>query len=307
MAVLEDSPSPLVKSFIPIVFPQTYEEHCEWYMYCFALCQLWTLAFFTLALIPSPIWVIAKSLVTFEIFIHSAHISGIDLLDEKISSKLSLFITQCLSLPWKLGTRIKEYLQVSMNLFQIIFLISLFTIFIRIIVYEIWIPIEYYAICDNQTVDNEKISETYKDTDSKCQEAVEFWTYHIELRNDMAFHATKFIIIFSYDKFALFLWNVHKNLTRKSLKEQMTKCFTHPILTLPYMALILYLEKFTSILQSFWIIYMMFIFIRHISSTVFFFMFMFTPFFVHSMIFWYSSHSLISWMTLIFGRMMFLE
>ena len=307
MAVLEDSPSPLVKSFIPIVFPQTYEEHCEWYMYCFALCQLWTLAFFILALVPSTVGMIAKGVVSFEIFIHSAHISGIDLLDEKISSKLSLFITQCLSLPWKLGTRIKEYLQVSMNLFQIIFLISLFTIFIRIIVYEIWIPSKYYAICDNQTVDNEKISETYKDTDSKCQEAVEFWTYHIELRNDMAFHATKFIIIFSYDKFALFLWNVHKNLTRKSLKEQMTKCFTHPILTLPYMALILYLEKFTSILQSFWIIYMMFIFIRHISSTVFFFMFMFTPFFVHSMIFWYSSHSLISWITLIFGRLQFLE
>ena len=137
---------------------------------------------------------------------------------------------------------------------------------------------------------------------------MEFWTYHIELRNDMAFDATQFIIISSYDKLTMFLLNVHKSLTRKSWKEQMAKCFTHPILTLPYMALILYLEKCTSILQSFWITYMMFIFIKNALSSVLAVMFlMFIPFLVHSMIFWYSPHSLISWMTLIFGRMMFLE
>ena len=172
-------------------------------------------------------------------------------------------------------------------------------------VYEIWIPIKYKAMRDNYTLNYEKKGEPYEDSDSDYQKAMEFRTYQNELRNDMALHATQFIIISSYDKIAMFLWTVHRSFTGKSWKEKTAKFFTHPILTLPYMVVILYLEKCTSILQNLWIMYMMFIFIRNVcSSIVCIALLFYIPFVVPAMLFWYSPISLISWMNLFFGMLM---
>ena len=148
---------------------------------------------------------------------HSARISGIDLLGERITPKLSLYMTKCLGLPWKKGLIIKDYLKVPLSLHQMIIVISLFTIFIRIFVYELLMPMKFLDNCDSQTIENENNCEPFKDSDSYHQEAIEYQTYHVELRNDMAFHATQFIIISSYDKIAMFLWTVHKSFTRKSI------------------------------------------------------------------------------------------
>ena len=241
--VPEDNQSQNIQSTIPLAFPKTDEEYKKWYSYYLLVFRIWLMAFLTMAIIPYQVQLLAGSLLLFDLLLQSIYCSISDL------QKHYVYLIRVPELFQRIVSKSIKYLNVSLNNY----LIS----WINMTIYEISIPM-FYSIM-NQVPESNR-DEYYEKLMEWCGQ----WSYHVELRHELALHATLLIIMLSYGNIAALLNYIHKCPTRNKNIEEIVRFLTHPILTLPYLCLLLFLEYYTNFLLNCWILYTFFINSRNV-------------------------------------------
>ena len=238
--VLEDNPRHFVQTSFPVAFPRTEEEYKDWYSYCLIVFMCWLMAYLTMAIVSYQIQLFVVALILFIILLQGINCLG---------GGDSVYLTHIPDLLERIGSIIGNNLPtVSFNPD----LIMKGIVWIYVTIYEIWLPISLLKTHKDHAPDSK--SDEYQDTPND-EELLERRIYHIELRKEMALQATLLIIILNYGKITILLNYFHKCRYMNSYIGQIVKFLTNPILTLPYLCLLLYLEYYTNFLLNCWIMY----------------------------------------------------
>ena len=145
------------------------------------------------------------------------------------------------------------------------------------------------------------------------QEAIKYRQYLIEWRNEASLWTTSLILFINFEKITSILKSHNRAIPMKFGKMQIAEFLTNPMLTIVYISLLLYLESYTSIMFTLWILYTTFILskelIAYLKSApremIFLSIILIVPFFVMtlcSVVFWMSLFPVITLFTILLFR-----
>ena len=207
-----------------------------------------------MAIIPYPLKMTMLCFAAFEVIVHSAYLTleagWLSLLKGVIKTPIPNIV-----LPFNINLKIAKFLSFIHGDFVHIVFIILYSCFEMItpILYTNWAK-SYYKVVAEEIFTNFYFQERAL-ISKDYQEAMMYREYLIEWRKEAGVWTIGFILFINFEKIISFLRFFNKSISNKSGKLQIAKFLTHPMLTIVYISLLLYLEAHNSILFTFWILY----------------------------------------------------
>lgn len=221
---------------------------------------MWYMMSPIMAIIPFQLKMAFLFLAGFEIIAHSAYLSY-----ERNIKKVVKPPTTSIVLPQKVNSMIAKCVSYLGSNIMHFALIAFFMGF------EMLIPMLYTEWTKSSSkVVHEEIFTNFCFQDRALMsedyvEAMKYRRYLIEWRNEAGFWTTGFVLLINFEKITSILKSFNRAIPQKPCKLQIAaNFFTHPMLTIVYISLLLYLESCTNVLFNLWILHTTFIFSKDI-------------------------------------------